>query len=249
MISPLLDLEAEYFIFPCISFLAGIISALVGFGGGIMMVILLSVFVPINELIAVIGLVQLGSLLSRMYVYHAHIPYSLCIKYLLGAIPGTIVAMLVFDQVPIDVLAIVLGSFLLYSAWKPQGLPIGSSTLGLSFSGSVTAFSSFFVGAPGPALASIMGRFSLPKYQFIASITACMLGLNLMKLSAFYHIGFPMNEWWVICLCMMLTGIGGTFAGGKLMHKVNDKKLFKAVRIAMALAALNLFYKSLSGSL
>ncbi|WP_027856512.1 sulfite exporter TauE/SafE family protein [Marinobacterium jannaschii] len=237
-------LGAEYFLFPLISLCAGIISALVGFGGGILMVILLSAFVPIKELIAVIGMVQMGSLLSRMYIYRPHADYPLCWKYLLGAIPGTAVAALVFDQINAATLSLVLGCFLLYSAWKPDGVPVGRSAIGLSFAGSITAFTSFFVGAPGPALAGILGRFSLKKLQFVGSITVCMLGLNLMKLSAFYSIGFPVQQWLTVCLLMMLAGVVGTLLGSKLMGKVDDGKLFIAVRVAMALAAMNLFYKS-----
>jgi len=237
-------LGGEYFLFPLISLCAGVVSALIGFGGGILMVILLSAFVPIKELIAVIGLVQLGSLLSRMYIYYPHADYPICWKYLLGAIPGTIVAAAVFEQINAATLSLVLGCFLLYSAWKPKGVPVGRSTLGLSVAGGITSFSSFFVGAPGPALASILGRFNLEKLAFAGSITACMLGLNLMKLSAFYSIGFPMDEWLIVCVLMMLTGVLGTLIGGKLLGKVSDEKLFVVVRVAMAFAALNLLYKS-----
>lgn len=240
----LFGVGAEHFLFPLISFCAGVISALVGFGGGILMVILLSVFVPIKELIAVIAMVQLGSLLSRMYVYRQAADYRLSAKYLLGAIPGTVVAAILFDQINAATLSVILGVFLLYSAWKPDGVPVGRSTASLSFAGSLTAFTSFFVGAPGPALASIMGRFDMVKLQFVGTITACMLGLNLMKLAAFYNIGFPMDRWLIVCVLMMTTGLLGTVVGSKLMGKIDEAVLFRVVRVAMALAALNLFYKS-----
>ncbi|MBE9398951.1 sulfite exporter TauE/SafE family protein [Pontibacterium sp. N1Y112] len=244
MSAALYGLEGEYILFPLISFFAGVISALVGFGGGILMVILLSVFVPIKELIAVIGLVQMGSLLSRMYIYRQHADYAISTKYLVGAIPGTVIAMLLFDQINAATLSMVLGGFLLYSAWKPKGVPVGRSTLSLSFAGSTTAFIAFFVGAPGPAIASILGRFELQKLQFIGSMTVCMLGLNVMKLSAFYSIGFPMERWFMICMLMMLTGILGTVVGSKLMGKVSDDLIYKVVRVAMMFAAIHLFYKS-----
>lgn len=236
-------IDIEYLIFPLVSFLAALVSSMIGFGGGILMMILLSIFVPIKELIAVVGLVQLGSLLSRMYVHRHDADYRLAGKYLIGAIPGTLIAVVLFDQIDGASLALILASFLLFSAWSPTGVPVGRSVLGLTTAGAFTSFFAFFVGAPGPIVASIMRSFQLVKRRFLGTLAACFLGLNLMKLTAFYSIGFPVERWWWICLLMMATGVLGTLAGNRLMGMVDDVLVYKVVRVAMALAAVNLILK------
>ncbi|PSW20583.1 sulfite exporter TauE/SafE family protein [Photobacterium sanctipauli] len=244
MLIPSLDII--YILAPIISLVAALVSSLAGFGGGIVMLILLSPLIPTKELMAVICLVQFASLISRVLIYRNHISTRFMLEFMVGAIPATIIASLVFDQINAASLAVILGLFLLYSAIKPNGLPFGKLGNNTPFSGGVLSFISFFVGAPGPGIAALLQRLEFDKFTFLGTITACMLMQNVFKLTAFISIGVPMEKWIVICLIMSATGIIGTIIGKKLGNVISEVMIFRFIRIAMLLASLNLFYKAMS---
>ncbi len=189
LISSLLAGQQEWFIllYPLVSLFAALASALVGFGGGIIMLVLLSPFTELKVLVALVAMVQLASLVFRFYIYRQGIDYRLTGLYLLGSFPGIVLAAWLFEAVNSQQLGIVLGIYLMYSAWRPDGLPLANSRLGIPLSASVMAFVSFFVGAPGPAIASLMSQLNLAKIAFLGTLSACLLGQTLMRLGAFFR--------------------------------------------------------------
>lgn len=237
-------IEIEYLIFPLVSFIAAVISTLIGFGGGILMLVLLSLFVPVKELIAVVGLVQMASMAYRAYMYRQAVELKVLGQFMLGVVPGIALAAYFFDQINADSLAVMLAAFLVFCAWRPTGVPIGNSRLSLTVASSVMSFVSFFVGAPGPALAAVLRKLVPLQVSFVATISACLLGQNVLRTATFYSIGFPMDKWVNICVVMVVTSIAGTFAGSRLTGRLDEAMIFNAVRIAMVLAAVNLLYKS-----
>lgn len=235
-----LDLWFQYGLFALFSFFAGLTSTVVGFGGGILMLALLSGMVPIKELIAVICLVQMSTLVIRLYLCRKDADYGIAGYFLIGAIPGVILASLLFDAIASAALAVILGLFLLFSAAKPKGLPLGGNRSSISLYGAGITFFSMFVGAPGPALAGLLTKLELSKESYVATMAACSVAMNIVVLTGFYSIGFDIERWLLPCGIMIVTGIVGTMLGLRLIKVVNEKLVFAVVRIAMALAGINL---------
>ncbi|MGY0217161.1 sulfite exporter TauE/SafE family protein [Endozoicomonadaceae bacterium StTr2] len=232
-------------LFSLISFAAAFVSTLIGFGGGIIMLILLSFLVPARELVAVVGLVQLGALISRFYIFRADINYRFCGEFVLGAVPGVLLAGMIFTGMNSQMLSAVLGVYLIYAAWEPRGIPVHKLPGGMFFSGGVLAFISFFVGAPGPSAAAILKTAIPAKKALIGTLTGCLLGQSLVKMAGFYAAGFPFEAWLLPGVVMIAAGLPGSVLGYRVMDRINDRTVHRVVRIIMALAGVNLLIKSL----
>ncbi|RDE24647.1 sulfite exporter TauE/SafE family protein [Motiliproteus coralliicola] len=236
----LLEYSQQLPLFIIVSFIGSLISTLIGFGGGIILVVLLSGTIPTKELIAVVGLVQLASLLSRCYLTRQQINLRLWRHFMLGAVPGILIAALLFNHISNATLSLILGAFLIFSAWKPQGLPVDRIPAGVPLLGGMMSFVSFFVGAPGPSIASMLQRLKLARQPLLATLAACLLGQTLFRTLTFYSVGVPLQQWLPICALMIIAGVVGSLVGYRLSNRISDRPLLIAVRLAMAGAGLNL---------
>ena len=71
-----------------VTFLTSTIAAIVGLGGGMMLIAILPSFLPINALIPVHGLTQMTSNLSRAVFGYKDVQYEVIPKFLLGSFLG-----------------------------------------------------------------------------------------------------------------------------------------------------------------
>jgi len=97
-----------------ITFLTSMISAVVGFGGGVMlmaMLVSLSVL-PINALIPVHGLTQISSNLSRAYFGYKDIQYEVIPKFLLGSIVGISLFTGILTILSLEYVPLFIGSYI-----------------------------------------------------------------------------------------------------------------------------------------
>lgn len=234
------ELLAQYGMFMSIGFAAALVSTLIGFGGGIVILVLLSPVIPAKELVGVVMLVQLTNVIFRFRIQRREVNYGVTGRFLLGAVPGVALAMVLFERINADMVAMVMGIFLLFSAWRPSGIPMAGSSRTLPLAGGITSFLTLLVGAAGPAIAAVLGRLQLAKAEYMATLTACLLGSGLLVLLAFYNTGFPLLQWWLPCLLMILAGIPGALLGNHWMHSINERWLFWGVRLAMVAAGINL---------
>ena len=71
-----------------ITFLTSVIAAVVGIGGGMMLIAILPSFLPLNALIPVHGLTQVSSNISRAFFGYKDIQYEVIPKFLIGSVLG-----------------------------------------------------------------------------------------------------------------------------------------------------------------
>ena len=73
-----------------ITFFTSTVAGIVGVGGGMMLIVILPSFLPLNALIPIHGLTQVSSNLSRAYFGYKDIEFSVVPKFLLGSILGIV---------------------------------------------------------------------------------------------------------------------------------------------------------------
>lgn len=227
------------------AFVTSMISAIIGMGGGIMLISIMSIAFPPNILIPIHGIIQLGSNLNRSIVYTKYINWKLTIPFMFGSILGGLLGSQILVQIPLRPYYIVLGTFILALTWLPKfNIPQFRGKFFLL--GSSASFLSLFVGATGPYLAPFFLREKLDRFSLIATKASCQVSIHTAKIFVFFLAGFSIGPYIFIIGSMLTAGLLGTIAGKYLLGKVNEEIFRKIFKIVISFLALRLLYKGIA---
>lgn len=225
-----------------VSFLASLLTAAMGLGGGLLMVAVLAGAIPPAALIPVHGVVQLGSNLGRAVLFRSHVRRRIFLWFALGAVIGVGIGAGVAVNLPQSVLLAVVGVFILVSSWAPK---LGSRPVperGFVAVGAATAFVTMFVGATGPFLAPFVAPERLGDRQAtVGTFAACMSLKHGLKVAAFAVAGFVYLPWLPLAAAMIASGFLGTLAGRAIVVRLPERAFrigFRALLTALALRVL-----------
>lgn len=224
--------------------MTSLMTATLGIGGGVLLLVIMAQLVPIAALIPVHGLVQLGSNANRAIMTRRHIDWSLSRRFLIGAAIGAVLASLVVVQLPLELIQLAVGGFILWMIWGSKPASRTLSPLKTLLAGGLTTFCSMFVGATGPLVAVFVHRHSHDKMQTVATFAATMTGQHLLKGVVFSVVGFSFIDWLPLIGAMILSGMLGTWIGLNLLHKVSSAWFSRLFRIVVTLLALRLLWQA-----
>lgn len=227
-----------------ISFLTSAFTAAFGIGGGTAMLGALAGAVPPGVIIAVHGLVQLGSNVGRTYVQRAHALWPLVARFAAGSLVGVVLGALFVVAVPERLLLALLGLFILAMAWVPKPRIPGLASTGLIVGGGLSTFITMFVGATGPFVQALLLPLKLEKRQLIATHAACTTLQHLLKVLAFGLLGFSFADWLPLVAGMILSGFIGTVAGTRLLEKLPERWFQITIKIALTVVGLDLLRRA-----
>ena len=103
-----------------VTFLTSTIAAIVGLGGGMMLIAILPSFLPINALIPVHGLTQMSSNISRAVFGYKEIQYKVIPKFLIGSIIGIALFASIISFISLEYVPFFIGSYILLSLWSAK---------------------------------------------------------------------------------------------------------------------------------
>ena len=223
------------------SFFTSATTAALGLGGGVMMLALMGLFIPVAALIPVQGLVQLGSNTGRAWVQRAHVRFDLMKPFLAGSIIGAVVGGFTVVQLPDQAMKIVLGTFILFITWgKVPGLA-RLTGLALAAVSGLVAMLSMFLGATGPLMVSVFAAI-IPddRKGLIATSAAAMTVHHGLKVLVFGLIGFAFADWLPLIAAMILTGYLGTLSGSWLLSRIPEHSFRLAFKLLITVLALDM---------
>ena len=228
------------------SFFTSAITASFGLGGGVMMLALMGLFIPVAALIPVQGIVQLGSNTGRAWVQRAHVQTSIMKPFLIGSLIGAIVGGFTVVQLPDQVMKVLLGAFILAITWaKIPGLK-SLSDLGLAIASGIIACLSMFLGATGPLMVSVLGAMIHDdRKALVATSAASMIVHHGLKVLVFGLAGFAFREWLPLIAAMIATGYLGTLTGSKLLNRIPEEKFRLVFKIILTLLALQMLARGI----
>ncbi len=221
-----------------------LMTASLGIGGGVLLLVVMAQLVPVAALIPVHGLVQLGSNGNRALMTRRHIDWPLCRRFLLGGLIGAGLASLVVVQLPLELIQLAVGGFILWMIWGPKPAARTLSPLKTLLAGGLTTFLSMFVGASGPLVAAFVHRHSHDKMQTVATFAATMTGQHLLKGVVFSVVGFSFADWLPLVGAMILSGMLGTWIGLNLLRRVSSVWFSRLFRVVVTLLALRLLWQA-----
>ena len=185
---------ASFILLSLAAFVTSFISASMGIGGGLLLLLIMANMMPLTALIPVHGAVQLGSNANRMVMTRQYIQWSIAKYFFVGAIIAAVIASFLIVQLPIEVIQLAIGIFVLVMVWgvKPKKRDLPRSLRIIA--GFFTTLLTMFVGATGPLVAAMVHSQRADRHQVVSTFSTCMSIQHGLKMVLFVAIAIA---WWM----------------------------------------------------
>ncbi len=227
----------DTFILGFMSFGTSIITAVVGIGGGLLLISILPFFLPTNALIPIHGLNQITSNISRAYFGYKDIQFHVLPKFLIGSLIGVGIFMSFLKMVSVTYIPLFLGIYILLSLWSQ------------AFNEAIMKYESYYVigffqtglsvivGTTGQLTVTKLLKEFQDKNKVVATSAILMCITHLLKIIVFIYFGFVFRDYLDIVLSMAIGSILGSYIGTHVRDKIDGKKLIFILKIFLSLLA------------
>jgi uncharacterized protein len=222
---------------------ASVIAGVVGFGAGIVMLPVLAWTVGVKAAAPVLTVTMLLGNLSRLWWSRHELDGRAAFRYLLGAVPTTVLGVVIYAHTPGQWLGRSIGVFLIFAIPLRRWLLRGHVRVRLRhmpFLGAVFGLLSVLVVTIGPITAPFFLSYGLRRGSFIATEAVCTLGMNVTRGIAFAR--YSLLGWDTVALGAVLgtSMIGGAWAGRWLLDRMSDRIFLLILEALTVFAGLHL---------
>ena len=222
---------------------ASVIAGVVGFGAGIILLPVLAWTVGIKAAAPILTVTMLLGNLSRLWWSRHELDGRAAFRYLLGAIPTTVLGVMIYAQTPREWLGRSIGVFLILAIPLRRWLLRGHVRVRLAhmpFLGAIFGLLSVLVVTIGPLTAPFFLSYGLRRGSFIATEAVCTLGMNVTRGIAFAR--YALLGWDTVALGCLLgsTMIAGAWAGRWLLDRMSDRIFLLILEALTVFAGLHL---------
>jgi uncharacterized membrane protein YfcA len=227
------------------SFFTSALSAATGMGGGVLLFTVMTLYFPINVLIPIHGIIQFFNNILTVHFLRPHLKKSLIIPFLLGSIPGVILAASIVDKlIKTNAPQMIILALIIYSLFRPKRLPdLELQHKNFIWVGLTTGFLGIIAGAIDPVLAPFFVRKDLTKEEVIANKAAMQAIVHFAKIPVFLYLGFDYLPFLSFCLVTNLACFFGTKFGIMMLRKMSEDVFLKVFKFALASTGLRMLYK------
>ena len=175
------------------SFFTSALTAAMGLGGGVAMLALLGIFIPVAALIPVHGAVQLGSNTGRAWRQRENVRWSVAGPFIAGSFIGAVIGAFVVVQLPDAVMKIMLGAFIVLITWVSipgfdrigkAGIAVGSTVLaGFAFAEWIPLVAAMIASGYAGTIwgTRLLERLPEERFRFWFKILLTVLALDMLR--------------------------------------------------------------------
>ena len=249
-----------YAILTAAAFVTATISAIIGMGGGIMLLATMFCFMDHADAIPTHAAVQLVSNSTRVLAYVRNVDWRVFRRFITGSIPGGVVAVFLLQSLgKLDnsepYLKTLIGLYILIATFLPknQGTASAGTWWDWPLMGLVAGSAALLVGAAGPLIAPLFARRNFVKERLIATKAVCQMFLHLAKLPAFMYLrwaaargdglassSFYFADLGTLAVFMAVAVIPGTLFGKRLLTHVSERAFVVFFKVALTVAGLKM---------
>lgn len=224
--------------------LTATLSAILGMGGGILLLAVMFSFLDHAEAIPTHAVVQIFSNGTRILVFLRSVVWSALAKFALGVIPGGALGVFLLWKLgqpgeSEPYFKMLVGAYILIATYmpKPSGKTTARSERDFSIMGFFAGTAALTVGAVGPLIAPLFARHEYAKERLIATKATCQMLTHVVKIPAFVLImGIDVEKLGLLALAMAAAVIPGTLLGKRVLRYVSVSLFKKMYLIALTLA-------------
>ncbi|MDY0051801.1 MAG: sulfite exporter TauE/SafE family protein [Aliarcobacter sp.] len=221
-----------------VTFLTSTIAAIVGLGGGMMLIAILPSFLPINALIPVHGLTQMTSNLSRAVFGYKDVQYEVIPKFLLGSFLGIGIFASILNFISLEYVPLFIGVYILLSLWSEKFNEKIKRYESYFLAGFFQTGLSIVVGATGPLTMALLLKDYKNKDKVVATSAALMSLSHILKVFVFMYFGFVFFDYIGIIIAMIIGAIAGSWVGTKLRNIIDGKKFTIILKVLLTTLAI-----------
>ena len=243
----------EFIILIIAAFITSSISAILGMGGGIILLGIMALIIPEGYMvIALHGMIQLFSNTTRTYIFREYLKKELITEFLKGVLLGLSLSTLLiifliqlFDvesanQIKVEILKPLIGIFIIWFLFfKKTTQTIKNKSFILV--GGISGLATTFIGATGPLIAPFFLNNKLSKNNIIANKAACQMITHFGKIPLFiyfFNVNY-INEYQILLPLILAVFLGTNF--GKILLQFIPENIFRILfKTALTIIAIRL---------
>jgi uncharacterized protein len=233
-----------------VAFVAATVSGMSGVGGGLLIAIFIAPIVGVKAVVPTVGVATLIAHVIRVWVYREHIVWRPALMMLAGAIPATIASARLYVALPADVIAVILGIFLLASIplrrlMARRELRLRSRSLGV-----IGATYGFLAGTTiGGGILVIPALLGAGLAGMALLATDAVIGLSVLTIKTMVFGGFDVltPRLFLIGCLLGLCMIPGTYFARWLVLRTPLHLHVVAMEIIVVLGASSFLWRAIEG--
>ena len=220
--------------------LAAALAGVLGMGGGLALLGMMTAVLPAPVVVPLHGVVQLVSNSTRTLVLLRHVAWRVFLVYAPPMLLGLAAATALWSGDKLTFLRPAIGLFLLgflaFRRWAPvlRNPPRWVYAL----LGLVVGFASVWIGSVGPLLDTFFLRDDFTPEQVIATKAACQSLSHLLKIPAFVVLGFDFQGHAALLGGLVVAVIVGTLVGRAILGRLPRKHFERLFEVLVGLLAL-----------
>lgn len=242
-----LSLSVALFLLAC-SALTSMITASLGAGGGVLLLVLMASWLPPAAIIPVHGMIQLGSNGGRAVLTRRQIDWSVIAAFAPGVVAGALLGAWLLVDLPATVWQLTIALFVLFLCWGPSLPKASFGPAGIFLASGLTSFVSLFVGATGPLVAAFIKQIHRDRFTTVATFAAAMTLQHAPKALVFTVAGFVFPAWLPFILAMIACGFAGTWLGLHVLRSLSNRWFHRIFNVVLTALALRLVWQAGVGS-
>lgn len=236
-------MEISDIILLVVGLLAGFLSGAVGFGGGMILLPVVTSFYGVTVAVPVCTIAQLLSNITKVGLGFKQINWKQAGFFLITAAPLTALGAFGFASVPKVLLTRILCIFLIvFAIMKLAGkmnLPKKKGTMLIG--GGITGLVNGFLGISGPLSSAVFLTLGLAPVAYISTEATAAMTMHLIKILMYGKLNLVDGPILVKGLCIGAAMMVGNFIGLKIIRNARSKTYQKVVAAVMICASIWLF--------
>ena len=237
-------MQIEY-ILGLISFLTSVIAGVIGFGGGMLLIAVLPLFLSPNLIIPIHGITQLASNSSRMLFSLEFVRWSLLPKFLVGSLAGIMLFGFLLSNISTEYVPFAIGGYILLNLWSQRFAKFIKKYESYYLIGLLQTGLGLIVGATGPLSLTVLTKELDSKDEIIATSSMFMTISHVAKIPVFLVLGVSLFENLTLLVSMIAGAILGSFIGTKLRLAAQNEQLIWLVKIMLSALAVNMIISTI----
>lgn len=226
-----------------ITFFTSTIAGIVGVGGGMMLIVILPSFLPLNALIPIHGLTQVSSNLSRAIFGYKDVQYEVIPKFLLGSAIGIGIFAAVLNLISLEYVPLFIGIYILLSLWSEKFNEKIKRYESYFLAGFFQTGLSMVVGATGPLTMTLLFKDYEDKNKVVATGAALMSITHILKVFVFMYFGFVFFDYIGVIVAMIIGAVSGSWVATKLRDKIDGKRFTMILKVLLSALAIQVIVK------
>ncbi len=222
-----------------------LIAAVVGFGGGMMLIAVMPYFFVPSLVIPVHAVTQMASSVSRLLFAFGDVRWSFFVPFFLGSLVGLALFGLLLFNMPTRYLPLGIGIYILLKLWCRRFSRLLERYENLYLIGFFQTGLGTVVGSTGPLALSYLGGRLSDKNQIIATGALFVAFSHLAKIPLFAVAGISLWACRSTVLVMVLGSVIGSWLGTCIRWRIDNERLLLLIKCLLTALALSMIIRTL----